>query len=44
MAKTKTTYTTVDVIDYIHPYVDNEQKKVDKKCSYFIAKKYFLYS
>jgi hypothetical protein len=29
MAKTKTTYTTVDVMDFIHSYVDNEQKKND---------------
>ncbi len=29
MAKTKTTYTGEDVTDFIHSYVDNEQKKLD---------------
>lgn len=29
MAKTKTTYTGVDVMDFINSYVDNEQKKAD---------------
>lgn len=29
MAKTKTTYTGKDVIDFVNSYVDNEQKKVD---------------
>lgn len=29
MAKTKTTYTGIDVIDFINSYVDNEQKKAD---------------
>ena len=29
MAKTKTTYTGQDVIDFINSYVDNEQKKAD---------------
>lgn len=29
MAKTKTTYTGKDVIDFITTYVDNEQKKAD---------------
>ena len=29
MAKTKTTYTEVNVIDFINSYVDNEQKKAD---------------
>lgn len=29
MAKTKTHETTVDVTDFIHAYVDNEQKKAD---------------
>lgn len=29
MAKTKTTYTDQDVTDFIHSYVDNEQKKTD---------------
>ena len=29
MAKTKTTYTGQDVIDFLDSYVDNEQKKAD---------------
>jgi hypothetical protein len=29
MAKTKTSYTGQDVIDFINSYVDNEQKKTD---------------
>ncbi|MBO6185907.1 MAG: DUF1801 domain-containing protein [Chryseobacterium sp.] len=29
MAKTKTTYTEVDVKDFLDSYVDNEQKKTD---------------
>ena len=29
MAKTKTTYTGKDVIDFLNSYVDNEQKKAD---------------
>ena len=29
MAKTKTTYTGQDVIDFVNSYVDNEQKKSD---------------
>lgn len=29
MAKTKTTYTGQDVIDFVNSYVDNEQKKTD---------------
>lgn len=29
MAKNKTTYTAVNVVDFINAYVDNEQKKVD---------------
>ncbi len=29
MAKTKTTYTEVNVIDFINSYVDNDQKKTD---------------
>jgi hypothetical protein len=29
MAKTKTTYTRQDVIEFLNSYVDNEQKKVD---------------
>ena len=29
MAKTKTTYTDVNVIDFINAYVDNDQKKAD---------------
>ena len=29
MAKTKTTYTGVDGMDFINSYVDNEQKKAD---------------
>lgn len=29
MAKTKTTYTGQDVIDFVNSYVDNEQKKAD---------------
>ena len=29
MAKTKTTYTDVNVADFIHSYVSNEQKKAD---------------
>ncbi len=29
MAKTKTTYTGHDVIDFVNTYVDNEQKKAD---------------
>ncbi|MFL9835381.1 DUF1801 domain-containing protein [Chryseobacterium terrae] len=29
MAKTKTTYTEVDVKDFLNSYVDNEQKKAD---------------
>jgi hypothetical protein len=29
MAKTKTTYTGQDVIDFVNTYVDNEQKKAD---------------
>jgi hypothetical protein len=29
MAKTKTTYTEQDVIDFINSYVNNEQKKTD---------------
>ncbi|MBK0404792.1 DUF1801 domain-containing protein [Adhaeribacter sp. BT258] len=29
MATTKTTYTGQDVIDFVHSYVDNEQKKAD---------------
>ena len=29
MAKTKTTYTEIDVINFINSYVDNEQKKTD---------------
>lgn len=29
MAKTKTTYTDKNVIDFIHSYVENEQKKTD---------------
>lgn len=29
MAKTKTTYTGVNVTDFINSYVDNEQKKID---------------
>lgn len=29
MAKTKTTYTEVNVVDFINSYVDNEQKKTD---------------
>ncbi len=29
MAKTKTTYTGQDVLDFIDSYVDNEQKKAD---------------
>lgn len=29
MAKTKTTYTTVKVTDFINSYVDNDQKKAD---------------
>lgn len=29
MAKTKTTYTEQDVVDFINSYVDNDQKKAD---------------
>ena len=29
MAKTKTVYTGVDVMDFVNSYVDNEQKKAD---------------
>ena len=29
MAKTKTTYTGQDVIDFVNSYVDNEQKRAD---------------
>lgn len=29
MGKTKTTYTGIDVMDFINSYVDNEQKKTD---------------
>ncbi|MBX3238466.1 MAG: DUF1801 domain-containing protein [Chitinophagaceae bacterium] len=29
MAKTKTTYTEKDVMDFVNSYVDNEQKKAD---------------
>lgn len=29
MAKTKTTYTHVNVEDFVHTYVENEQKKAD---------------
>ncbi len=29
MAKNKTTYTEIDVMDFINSYVDNEQKKAD---------------
>jgi hypothetical protein len=29
MAKTKTTYTGQDVVDFVNSYVDNEQKKAD---------------
>jgi hypothetical protein len=29
MAKTKTTYTEVNAIDFINAYVDNDQKKAD---------------
>jgi hypothetical protein len=29
MAKTKTTYSGVNVTDFVNTYVDNEQKKVD---------------
>ena len=29
MAKTKTTYTEVNVVDFINSYVDNDQKKAD---------------
>lgn len=29
MAKTKTTYTGIDVMDFVNSYVDNEQKKAD---------------
>lgn len=29
MAKTKTTYTGKDVVDFVDSYVDNEQKKTD---------------
>lgn len=29
MAKTKTTYTGQDIIDFLNSYVDNEQKKAD---------------
>lgn len=29
MAKTKTTYTGIDVIDFVNSYVDSEQKKAD---------------
>ncbi len=29
MAKTKTTYTGIDVMDFVKSYVDNEQKKAD---------------
>ena len=29
MAKNKTTYTAVNVVDFINAYVDNEQKKAD---------------
>ncbi len=29
MAKTKTTYTGIDVIDFVNEYVENEQKKAD---------------
>jgi hypothetical protein len=29
MAKTKTTYTGQDVMDFVNTYVDNEQKKAD---------------
>ena len=29
MAKTKTTYTRIDVLNFINSYVDNEQKKAD---------------
>ncbi len=29
MAKTKTTYTGKDVMDFVNSYVDNEQKKAD---------------
>lgn len=29
MAKTKTTYSAVNVIDFINAYVDNDQKKAD---------------
>lgn len=29
MAKNKTTETEVDVVDFIHSYVENEQKKED---------------
>lgn len=29
MSKTKTTYTGIDVADFINSYVDNEQKKAD---------------
>ncbi len=29
MAKTKTTYTEIDVTDFVNSYVENEQKKAD---------------
>lgn len=29
MAKTKTTYTGIDVMDFVNSYVENEQKKAD---------------
>jgi len=29
MAKTKTTHTGIDVMDFVNSYVDNEQKKAD---------------
>ncbi len=29
MAKTKTAYTGIDVMDFVNSYVDNEQKKAD---------------
>lgn len=29
MAKTKTTYTGIDVMDFVNTYVDDEQKKAD---------------
>lgn len=29
MSKTKTTYTEIDVMDFVNSYVDNDQKKAD---------------